>query len=514
MSRREFLAAGGVAAGLVLLQPGSVAQGCGATRYSLVTEQGRKMLQIYADSVRRMAVPLRYPESSPLSWTFQWYTHMVRGDRTKAGELARIFPLFGGALANEMWNTCQSHLGQPEQYFLPWHRMVLNHFEQIIRAVSGEACFTLPYWDYTDPAQQALPVEFRQKKHGRWGALYRDERYPEINAGTPLPLGRTGLRLDLDCMKSATYNPLNGDAGFCANIDALVHGAVHLDIGTRLGMATVPWAADDPLFWIHHCSIDRIWASWNRAGGRNPDDAAFLDKTFVFANGSGARVQPRIRDVVSLPALAYDTYLSRPAGSLPFAPARGDGAAREWEPAALESNDSGVDGAIRLGSEPATIPLAAVPGGDSLAGAPPWMGPGAQAILSIEGRTARTFTPTGFDVYVHGGRNGGLRPGSPAHVGQVHFFGLEAGYGHDEGHGEGHDGGHEDRHEDRHGEETGHAHPPSGPEGRDVSFVLGGAARKHLAALDPGSVAVTFVPVGVPDGIPDAALRRVALVIR
>ena len=66
-TRREFLAAGGLSAGLALLQPerSVLAQGCGATRHSLAGTQGRKMLQIYADSVRRMTSMILYPESSP-----------------------------------------------------------------------------------------------------------------------------------------------------------------------------------------------------------------------------------------------------------------------------------------------------------------------------------------------------------------------------------------------------------------------------------------------------------------
>ncbi|WP_173346118.1 tyrosinase family protein [Pseudoduganella dura] len=337
-SRREFLKTGGLAAGLVLLPSvGAAAQNCVMTRYSLASNKGRRMLQTYADSVWRMNNPLTQPEASPRSWMFQWYTHMVRGDRGKAAELSRVYPLGGTAmaLANEMWNTCQSHLGQPQQYFLPWHRMYLRYLEEIVRAVSGDPCFTMPYWDYTDPAQQALPVEFRQRFHPRWGALYREERYPEINAGTPLPAGRAGFGLNLDCMKSGSYNPFNGDAGFCANIDGMVHGAAHLDIGTQLGMATVPWAASDPVFWVHHCNIDRIWASWNRLGGRNPSDPAFLDKAFVFANGGGTRAETQIRDAVSVPAAAYDTYLSRPPGSLPF-----QGAASQGRQASTRNRNS------------------------------------------------------------------------------------------------------------------------------------------------------------------------------
>ena len=42
-------------------------------------------------------------------------------------------------LAKETWNTCQSHSGQNPNNFLPWHRMFVFYFEQIVRQVSGRA---------------------------------------------------------------------------------------------------------------------------------------------------------------------------------------------------------------------------------------------------------------------------------------------------------------------------------------------------------------------------------------
>ncbi|MFN2595803.1 MAG: tyrosinase family protein, partial [Pyrinomonadaceae bacterium] len=46
-------------------------------------------------------------------------------------------------------------------FFLPWHRAYLHYFEQICRAASGWADFTLPYWDWTTSPN--IPAQF-------WGA--------------------------------------------------------------------------------------------------------------------------------------------------------------------------------------------------------------------------------------------------------------------------------------------------------------------------------------------------------
>ena len=87
-------------------------------RYDARSPQGQAMLRIYAAAVRQMQTTARYPEASPLGWTFQWYTHFVKGSTTKNAELARIYPTPSPqrTLANQTWNTCQSHSGQPEDY--------------------------------------------------------------------------------------------------------------------------------------------------------------------------------------------------------------------------------------------------------------------------------------------------------------------------------------------------------------------------------------------------------------
>lgn len=488
LTRRDFIKTGTLAAGAILLpQPDTLLRYCTRTRYSLATDRGRRMLTTYADSVRRMNDARWYAESSPLSWTFQWYTHMVRGDRTKAAELARVYPGGGGAmaLATDMWNTCQSHLGQPQEYFLPWHRLYLACFEDLVRTASGDNCFTLPYWDYTDAAQQALPEQFRQPGHRTWGPLYRPDRYAEINAGTPLPAGPVRLALDLACMKSGSYLPQDGDAGFCANLDSLLHGAVHLDIGTKLGMGAVPWAANDPVFWVHHCNIDRVWASWNAAGGANPSDSAFADKTFTFADSRGRPLIGRIGDVLTTAPAAYDSYLARPPGGLPFQAA----AAQRATGDVLESNPPDEDGDIRLGTRPAGValhgPVGTPPGG------PPWLRDAPYLILAIDGRRAMEFVGAAFDVYVHGPRRPVLTRDSPAFVGQLNFFGLESMQGHE--------------HE---------SHAGHGDAGKDASFVLRDETRVYLAGLRTGALFVTLQATAPTGGDDVATVRRIALVPR
>jgi tyrosinase len=43
-----------------------------------------------------------------------------------------------------VWNKCKHH----ELYFFQWHRGFLYYFEQMVRQLSKNADFALPYWDY------------------------------------------------------------------------------------------------------------------------------------------------------------------------------------------------------------------------------------------------------------------------------------------------------------------------------------------------------------------------------
>jgi hypothetical protein len=42
-----------------------------------------------------------------------------------------------------------------------------------------------------------------------------------------------------------------------------VHGAVHVRVGGD--MSSVPTAGYDPIFYLHHANIDRLWAQWQQA---------------------------------------------------------------------------------------------------------------------------------------------------------------------------------------------------------------------------------------------------------
>jgi tyrosinase len=108
-------------------------------------------------------------------------------------------------------------------------------------------------------------------------------------------------------MAETTYSPNSPKQGFCNKINVGVHAYVHALVGTVTNMGYVPTSAQDPVFWMLHSNIDRLWASWNRAGNLNPTEPDFLSQVFWFADPDGRAISIKIGDVMSIAQLNY-TY--------------------------------------------------------------------------------------------------------------------------------------------------------------------------------------------------------------
>ncbi|MDB5679668.1 tyrosinase family protein [Sphingomonas bacterium] len=308
LTRRSVLA-GGLAGGVSGLIPfpewltTAAHAGPPLTRYAANTPQGQAMVAKYATGVAKM---MQGKTGDPCSWVFQWYTHQVRGDQSKANVVASL-PAPQQPLANDMWDTCQAHFGRPLQYFLPWHRMYVYFLERIVRHACGDPTFTLPYWDYMNPGLRALPAPFRVNP----SALYRPNRDPAVNAGQAIDQGQPPNTINLQCLNQGAY------AGFNNAINQNPHGIVHSLIGNGQGMGSVPWAANDSIFYFHHCNIDRYWASWNQVHP-NPTDPAWGNTSFVFADEKCQRVLVKVKDFAAIGPLGYryDKLAAMPGGGL------------------------------------------------------------------------------------------------------------------------------------------------------------------------------------------------------
>jgi tyrosinase len=430
LSRRNFLKGVG-ALPLALGLPRSARATELMVRHDVASEQGQQMLAIFAAAVRRMQA---YRPDSPMGWLWQWYTHFVDGNTTKSAEIDRIFGTTNTAnrrLAVDTWDTCQSHSGEDPNNFLPWHRMFVFYLERMVRRVSGRDDFTLPYWDYTsdDPAKRGVvPAQFRMPDDPVFGPLYRADRSELANSGEPIQKDQPGDPMRIGGpMSKQNYELVGSDVGFCRAINSGIHGSIHVLVGTRTGMGSVPFAGNDPLFWVHHSNIDRIWESWNRNGGINPVDAEWARKTFVFADAYGRASAP-MNDFFDCDALGYgyDAYIPPPGTSTTSTSTLS--AKRSARPERVAQART----AAELGAGPVHVkllPVAGTPTDAAVLGLEPRQ-TGKRVYLVLKGLHAWSQPEVLYHVYLSPTRGGRLDDAS--YAGHINFFDAEF---HDHGNG-------------------------------------------------------------------------------
>jgi tyrosinase len=387
------------------------------TRFNLNSSQGTAMLNIYANAVQTM---MNTPEPSPVGWLFQWYTHNVRGDRTKTAEISRIYPVASPqkTLAQQMWNTCQAHhAGDIEDFFLPWHRMYVFFLERIVRKVSGNPGFTLPYWDYTDSSVQSgprMPTRFITPA-ATTNPLFRVNRKTLVKNGNPIDQNSPGI-LNLKPLEQCHYSTVGAVQGFNLSLDANLHGNVHSLIGTALGMGHPAWAGNDPIFWMHHCNIDRLWASWNAAGRQNPATNTWLSKQFVFADENGLRVVATVKDFKAIGPLNYNydrlaTVPTCPPGVQAAGPPK---------------TRARVTSAVQLGGQPVSVNLQAPPSAAAGLGDLVQMvrnlGPTRRLFLVLRNLSAVDQPGALFNIFLGLPNNAIATPTDAHKIGSIHFF--------------------------------------------------------------------------------------------
>src|SRR5215210_7708482 len=87
--------------------------------------------------------------------------------------------------------------------------------------------------------------------------------------------------------------------GASAELEARPHDQVHVWVNGNMVTFMSPL---DPIFWLHHCNIDRLWAEWNAGGRANTSSSLWRDFTLRPFN-------TLVRDLQSITQLGY-TYSS------------------------------------------------------------------------------------------------------------------------------------------------------------------------------------------------------------
>jgi tyrosinase len=168
-------------------------------------------------------------------------------------------------------------------YFLPWHREYVLEFEEICRDLSGNPDFALPYWNWTQ--SRRIPRPFWQ------GTLLDTTRVVGQDDRIPARFVRQSIidnilrQTDFELFASTRpFGQNNTDpvwqraGGAKALLERTPHDNVHVWIGGNMGTFMSPL---DPIFWLHHCNIDRLWAEWNAPPRSNPNTSNALWRNFT-----------------------------------------------------------------------------------------------------------------------------------------------------------------------------------------------------------------------------------------
>jgi tyrosinase len=179
--------------------------------------------------------------------------------------------------------------------FFAWHREFLMKFEQALQGITGQS-IALPYWDWSlnQSATQRWPftADFLggngqgsnwqvmdgpfAYSTGQWPLDTRSgqERYPYLRRQFgPSQQPQLSLPTFADVQAALRLTPydvppwgITSPSGFRNRaegnaIPVQMHNLVHMWVGGSMVPMTSP---NDPVFWLHHCYIDKMWTDWQK----------------------------------------------------------------------------------------------------------------------------------------------------------------------------------------------------------------------------------------------------------
>ena len=203
--------------------------------------------------------------------------------------------------------------------FLPWHRAYLLDLERELQVIDPSVA--LPYWRFDAPAPRLFSPDFVGAPAGAPSALGgpppvlsaanplrswtingapwvdRHPRFadPRTGPASPQP-GRTVLDertlLLFAAQEDLAYayeDDQDQRPGFRDILEGNPHGAAHVSFAGYIRSPGT--AAGDPLFFLLHCNVDRIWAQWQWHEGRFDGQAV---ESYFYRGRSGDAVQTRV----------------------------------------------------------------------------------------------------------------------------------------------------------------------------------------------------------------------------
>jgi tyrosinase len=195
---------------------------------------------------------------------------------------------------------------RPLRLFFPWHRAYLYWLEQHLKDQVPD--IALPWWDWSSDASRrvGIPNAFSQEfANGEPNPLFKfhikvPTSNPPLDEVTIRDPGDPSELPDSQMVTNILDLPDFDDFDLMA--ENFLHDNIHVWVGGS--MSIVDTAAYDPIFWFHHCMVDRLWYLWQIKFGDSTGMEDMLDEV----------LEPfplRVRDVLSVRDLGYDYAVSQ-----------------------------------------------------------------------------------------------------------------------------------------------------------------------------------------------------------
>jgi tyrosinase len=125
--------------------------------------------------------------------------------------------------------------------FLAWHRQFIYAFEKRLG-------IPLPYWNWIEDPE--IPTRLNDRRLLRRWSVARDWDAEEMPTEDQFESQIRPKRFSV----------------FQRSLELGAHAAVHIAIGGTMNSSSSP---TDPIFFLHHANIDRVWAEWQKKNPRS-----------------------------------------------------------------------------------------------------------------------------------------------------------------------------------------------------------------------------------------------------
>lgn len=195
--------------------------------------------------------------------------------------IARINVSLGSYIVHQRIHAVASSQGHGGPAFLAWHRPYILRYERELQAIDPSVA--LHYWRFDEAAPAIFTASFMGGPPAGGVATFAATNplatwsieglngIPRNPSFTPLQSPTAfGIRTE-----TATF-ALGGAGNLYAafrNMEGNPHGSIHGLTGGGGWIGSVPTAARDPLFFMLHANVDRLWAKWQWLYGRDDETA-------------------------------------------------------------------------------------------------------------------------------------------------------------------------------------------------------------------------------------------------